>query len=120
MTSRHQSPTRAAPAQPWPPPEPDPEPDPDPDPGAGAAAVGTALRADLLALPGVGPWTADYTLVRALRHPDVFLPGDLAARRQVTALGGPADPAGVAALAERWRPYRSTALAQLWAAYLGV
>lgn len=88
-------------------------------PGAGQPDAGQAtLRAALLALPGVGPWTADYTLVRALRHPDVFLPGDLAARRQVAALGGPGDPAGVAALAERWRPYRTTALGQLWAAYL--
>ena len=67
----------------------------------------------------MGPWTADYTLVRALGHPDVFLPGDLAARRQVAALGGPSEPAAVAGLAERWSPFRSTALAHLWAAYLG-
>ena len=99
-----------------------------PDPSIGDPSIGdpavadpdtaAALRATLLALPGIGPWTADYTLVRALRHPDLFLPGDLAVRRQVAALGGPADPAGVAALAERWRPFRSTALVQLWAEYL--
>ena len=42
-------------------------------------------RDRLLALPGVGPWTADLVALRALRDPDVFLPGDLVLRR---ALGG--------------------------------
>jgi AraC family transcriptional regulator of adaptative response / DNA-3-methyladenine glycosylase II len=49
----------------------------------------------------------------------VFLPGDLAIRRQLAALGGPGDPAGAAALAQRWSPFRSLALAHLWTAYLG-
>lgn len=89
-----------------------------PDPAVADPSTAAGLRATLLALPGIGPWTADYTLVRALRDPDVFLPGDLAVRRQVAALGGPADPVEVAALAERWRPFRSTALVQLWAEYL--
>ena len=44
-----------------------------------------ATRAGLLALPGVGPWTADLVALRALRDPDVFLPGDLVLRK---ALGG--------------------------------
>src|SRR5699024_1890386 len=35
------------------------------------------LRADLLAVHGIGPWTADYVLMRALRAPDVLLDGDL-------------------------------------------
>ena len=39
----------------------------------------------MLALPGVGPWTADLVALRALRDPDVFLPGDLVLRK---ALGG--------------------------------
>ncbi|MEV6522398.1 AlkA N-terminal domain-containing protein [Longispora sp. NPDC051575] len=69
----------------------------------------------LLDIPGIGPWTADYLLVRALRHPDTFAPGDLVARR---ALG--LDQAAAAARARAWAPYRSYALVHLWteAAYL--
>ena len=39
------------------------------------------VRRALVALPGIGPWTADYVAMRALGHPDVFLPTDLAVRR---------------------------------------
>ena len=38
-------------------------------------------RAALLALPGIGPWTADYVAMRALGDPDVFLPTDIGVRR---------------------------------------
>jgi AraC family transcriptional regulator, regulatory protein of adaptative response / DNA-3-methyladenine glycosylase II len=68
----------------------------------------------LLALPGVGPWTASYLALRALRDPDVFLPTDVGVRHALTRAGLPADPASAAALAERWRPLRSYALLQLW------
>lgn len=44
------------------------------------------LRADLLALKGIGPWTADYVLLR-LGDPDVHLPGDVAVRRGAALLG---------------------------------
>ncbi|MFF7887834.1 DNA-3-methyladenine glycosylase family protein [Streptomyces sp. NPDC020794] len=68
-------------------------------------------RRALLALPGIGPWTADYLTVRALQHPDTFAPGDLVARR---ALGSvTADQARTTA--ERWAPWRSYALMHLWA-----
>ncbi|MEU9464755.1 MULTISPECIES: AlkA N-terminal domain-containing protein [unclassified Streptomyces] len=68
-------------------------------------------RRALLALPGIGPWTADYLTVRALQHPDTFAPGDLVARR---ALGSvTADQARITA--ERWAPWRSYALMHLWA-----
>lgn len=73
-----------------------------------------AVRASLVALRGIGPWTADYVALRALGDPDVWLPTDLAVRRVVAALGGPADAAGVAALGEAWRPWRSYALAHVW------
>ena len=69
-----------------------------------------ATRAGLLALPGVGPWTADLVALRALRDPDVFLPGDLVLRK---ALGGVTAKAA-AALAEAWRPHRSLAVLHLW------
>jgi AraC family transcriptional regulator of adaptative response / DNA-3-methyladenine glycosylase II len=65
------------------------------------------VRRALLELPGIGPWTADYVAMRALGHPDVFLPTDLAVRRLLAGLEGDPDP-------ERWRPWRSYALMHLW------
>jgi AraC family transcriptional regulator of adaptative response / DNA-3-methyladenine glycosylase II len=69
----------------------------------------------LLSLRGVGPWTASYVAMRALGDPDAFLPTDLGVRRAVSRLGYAGDPAGVAALAERWRPWRAYATQHLWA-----
>ncbi|MCW2738547.1 AlkA N-terminal domain-containing protein [Nocardioides sp.] len=69
------------------------------------------VRRGLLALPGIGPWTADYVAMRALGHPDVFLPTDLAVRRVLTDLAG---SAGTTPDPERWRPWRSYALMHLW------
>jgi AraC family transcriptional regulator of adaptative response / DNA-3-methyladenine glycosylase II len=68
--------------------------------------------ARLLALPGIGPWTASYIALRALGDPDAFLPTDLGVRHAVAALAGAA--ASPAALAEAWRPWRSYALMHLW------
>jgi AraC family transcriptional regulator of adaptative response / DNA-3-methyladenine glycosylase II len=73
------------------------------------------VRAQLLALPGIGPWTADYVLMRALGDTDVFLATDLGIKRALERLGVAADPASALALAERWRPYRSFAMQHLWA-----
>ena len=72
----------------------------------------------LLALPGVGPWTVSYLRMRALRDPDVFLPTDLAVRRQLERMGAAGDPASAGALATPWAPFRTTALLHLWAEYL--
>jgi AraC family transcriptional regulator of adaptative response / DNA-3-methyladenine glycosylase II len=69
------------------------------------------VRARLLALPGIGPWTADYIALRALGDPDVFLPRDIGVRRALAALR-PSAP-GVPD-AEAWRPWRSYALMHLW------
>lgn len=86
------------------------------------AAVPTPVvmpaREELLAVPGVGPWTVDYLDLRVRRDPDVLLATDLAVRRAVERLGADGSPRAVAALAERWRPYRTTALIHLWAHYL--
>jgi AraC family transcriptional regulator, regulatory protein of adaptative response / DNA-3-methyladenine glycosylase II len=66
------------------------------------------VRRRLLALPGIGPWTADYIALRALGHPDVFMSTDLGVRHALDRLGeGPE-------AAERWRPWRSYALMHLW------
>ena len=72
------------------------------------------VRERLLALKGIGPWTADYVAMRALGDPDVFLPGDLALRKVLGDLGEQSDPAAVTARAEAWRPWRSYAVMALW------
>ena len=71
------------------------------------------VRARLVALPGIGPWTADYVSMRALGDPDVFLPTDVAVRRVLASRGD--DPAQASELADRWRPWRSYGLMHLWA-----
>jgi len=64
------------------------------------------VRRRLLALPGIGPWTADYVALRALGHPDVFLPTDLGVKHALARLGA-GDPT-------TWAPWRSYALLHLW------
>ena len=80
-----------------------------------AGADPNELRRSLVALPGIGPWTAEYVAMRALRDPDAFMPTDLGIRRGAAARGLPEDPAGLTAHAEAWRPWRSYAMAHLWA-----
>ncbi|PVG82606.1 AraC family transcriptional regulator [Nocardioides gansuensis] len=70
-----------------------------------------ATRSALLARPGIGPWTADYVAMRALGHPDVFLPTDIGTRDALRRLGVDTDPRE---LAETWRPWRSYAQVHLW------
>ena len=53
--------------------------------------------AALLALPGIGPWTAGYIAMRALRDPDAFTPGDAGVRHGLLRLGWDAEPAELAA-----------------------
>ena len=64
------------------------------------------VRRRLLALPGVGPWTADYVAMRALGDPDAFPATDLVIARSLGRDG--------AARAERWRPWRAYAAMHLW------
>ncbi|MHA7239082.1 AlkA N-terminal domain-containing protein [Arthrobacter sp. TMS1-12-1] len=75
------------------------------------------LRADLLRLDGVGPWTADYVALRVLGHPDIHLRGDAAVRTGWARLA-PGSPAGSAAALEAAmaavRPWRSYATVHLW------
>ena len=72
------------------------------------------LRAQLLALPGVGPWTADYLALRALGNPDSFLETDLVIRQSAEALGLPGAPKALAERAAAWAPWRSYASLHLW------
>ncbi|MCR2810496.1 MULTISPECIES: Ada metal-binding domain-containing protein [unclassified Microbacterium] len=82
--------------------------------GPGDAAADQ--RAALLALPGVGPWTADYVRMRVLGDTDVFLPGDVAVRTGAAAVGLPADARALQAWAARTAPWRSYFTAHLWRA----
>jgi AraC family transcriptional regulator of adaptative response / DNA-3-methyladenine glycosylase II len=69
----------------------------------------------LLALPGIGPWTVGYIRMRALSDPDAFLPTDAGVRHGLAALGAASDPQSAESSAESWRPWRSYALQHLWA-----
>jgi len=71
---------------------------------------GADVRAQLLALPGIGPWTVEYVAMRALGDPDAWMPTDLGVRHGLARLG-----VGVEA-AESWRPYRAHAVMHLWSA----
>lgn len=71
----------------------------------------TDVRAALLALPGIGPWTADVVALRALGDRDAFPAGDLVLRR---ALGVP-HARDVAAAGVAWAPWRALAATHLWA-----
>ncbi len=81
------------------------------DPGAERGET----RSRLLALAGVGPWTAQYVALRALGDPDVLLATDLGVRRGAAALGLPDEPTALAAHARaHWAPWRSYATIRLW------
>jgi AraC family transcriptional regulator of adaptative response / DNA-3-methyladenine glycosylase II len=71
-----------------------------------------AVRESLIAIPGIGPWTADYVALRALAHPDVFLPKDIGIRDALRGLGR--DPSEATRLAADWSPWRSYAQLYLW------
>ncbi len=64
----------------------------------------------LLALPGIGDWTARYVAMRCLRDPDAFPAGDLALRRAM----GNVTETTLRAGCERWRPWRAYAAMLLW------
>lgn len=73
----------------------------------------------MVAMRGVGQWTAQWVLVRALARPDGFPVGDLALRRTVSSLyfnGKEIDDAQLLAFSERWAPWRSYATSYLFAA----
>jgi AraC family transcriptional regulator of adaptative response / DNA-3-methyladenine glycosylase II len=69
----------------------------------------------LLALPGIGRWTAEYVALRALGNPDAFPEADLgllkAARRHAPSMTAPE----LRRWAARWRPWRGYAATHLWA-----
>jgi AraC family transcriptional regulator, regulatory protein of adaptative response / DNA-3-methyladenine glycosylase II len=74
------------------------------------------LRAELEAMPGIGPWTAGYVLIRVLGAPDILLTNDVALLKGAANLDIPSDVDGLAARARAWRPWRSYAGTHLWRA----
>jgi DNA-3-methyladenine glycosylase II len=79
-------------------------------------------RAELLKLKGVGAWTAEIYLLRALLRPDAWPAGDLAlqlAAQKVKRLPARPSAAELEVLAETWRPWRAVAARLLWLQYLG-
>jgi AraC family transcriptional regulator of adaptative response / DNA-3-methyladenine glycosylase II len=100
-----------------------------------AGADREEVEARLVALPGIGPWTAGYIRMRALSDPDVFLEADVGVVRALRALEadavagapvtvpvptvtGPTVPVPAvtaSAVASRWHPWRSYAVHHLWA-----
>jgi len=72
----------------------------------GADPQETAAR--LAELPGIGPWTISYILMRAVRDPDAFPAADLGLRRALDQLGG------TLGRPDRWRPWRAYAAVHLW------
>jgi DNA-3-methyladenine glycosylase II len=78
-------------------------------------------RAELMALPGIGRWTADIYLLMALGRPDIWPIGDIAlASASQAALGLATRPTQeeLALRAEGWRPWRAVAARILWHGYL--
>jgi AraC family transcriptional regulator of adaptative response / DNA-3-methyladenine glycosylase II len=74
-----------------------------------AGADSQTARQQLLQLKGVGPWTADYVVMRALGHPDTFLATDLGVRHALDAMRMTVSDSAT------WAPWRSYAVHHLWA-----
>ena len=79
------------------------------------------VRSALVALPGIGPWTAEVYLLSALRRPDTWPVGDVAlqeAARRARRLETRPSPEELGAIGEAWRPHRASAARLLWHLYL--
>jgi DNA-3-methyladenine glycosylase II len=79
------------------------------------------VRTALIAMPGIGPWTADIYLTMCLLRPDVWPHGDLAlatSARDLLELEDRPTFAELGTIAERWHPYRAVAARVLWHDYL--
>ncbi|MBU6321252.1 MAG: DNA-3-methyladenine glycosylase 2 family protein [Patescibacteria group bacterium] len=75
--------------------------------------------AKLVAIWGLGPWSAEMFLIFAAGHPDIFSPGDLALVRAAERIYGldKGDRTSLLAIAEKWSPYRTWACLLLWKSY---
>ena len=64
----------------------------------------------LRAIRGIGSWTAQYIAMRTMGWPDAFLETDAGVKHALP----DRTPKELLALAERWRPWRSYAVVNLW------
>jgi AraC family transcriptional regulator, regulatory protein of adaptative response / DNA-3-methyladenine glycosylase II len=80
----------------------------------GATADPGDVVTRLVALPGIGEWTAEYVAMRALGEPDAFPASDLGLRRALSHEGTLPSSRELAELAEAWRPWRAYAALHLW------
>lgn len=81
------------------------------------------VRAKLVALKGIGNWTADVYLMFVLQHSDIFPVGDLAAvnaMKRVKNLPADTTKEQMVEMATQWQPYRTIATMLLWHFYLSV
>jgi 3-methyladenine DNA glycosylase/8-oxoguanine DNA glycosylase len=74
-----------------------------------------AAISKLVAIPGIGEWTAQYIAMRVFKHPDAFPASDLGLRRAISAAGLLVSPKEVEEQAKAWRPFRAYAAMHLWA-----
>ncbi|WP_161580314.1 DNA-3-methyladenine glycosylase family protein [Subtercola vilae] len=79
-----------------------------------ATLTQTELTERLVAMPGIGPWTAGYVAMRVLGAPDALLDGDLALRAGAAELGLPGERRELVRFAERVAPWRSYFGMHLW------
>lgn len=75
---------------------------------------GAQVVEQLVAIKGIGPWTAQYVAMRALNDPDAFLHSDLVLLRVAREILGIDDEKQLLQRAERWRPWRAYAGMHLW------
>jgi AraC family transcriptional regulator of adaptative response / DNA-3-methyladenine glycosylase II len=78
-----------------------------------------AFYEQVIALPGIGPWTAQYICLRAYSNPDSFLHGDLVIRKVAEKILGVSSEKELINRAEAWRPWRGYAGMHLWRASAG-
>ncbi len=79
----------------------------------GSGETGETARR-IAGLPGLGPWTAQYIAMRALREPDAFPDSDLGLRRAAADGEAPLGARELHELAEAWRPWRAYGAMLLW------
>ncbi len=80
-----------------------------------------AVERELLAIPGVGPWTVTIYRLMALRRPDAWPASDIALAQSLAEVRGLTTrptPEEMAEIAEAWRPWRAVAARILWHGYL--
>jgi DNA-3-methyladenine glycosylase II len=80
-----------------------------------------SVRAELMAIKGIGPWTANIYLLLALLRPDIWPSGDLAlakAAQEIKNLPSVPTSESLHEIAQQWKPWRAVAARILWHHYL--